>query len=159
MSSIFFLSLIFLSRGLVYCESVMFNFLKIYCTLCFLITSYLFFTCFSRKFSTFYFTYSDIYQNINSILRNKPSGISDTTLRKIGKAIVTNLDDMATELDVDYSELKRYKDENDRSRTAEGTIIMLFEWRERVKPSEQRLLLQGALTRARLIRIRNQYLP
>ena len=93
------------------------------------------------------------------LTRNETSGIDDTTLREIGKVIVTNLEELATALDVHYSELERYKAINDRSGTADGTVRMLFEWRERVNSAEQRSLLREALTRAKIIRIRDEYLP
>ena len=58
-------------------------------------------------------------------------GVSDATIRQIGRNISTNLDELASAFDVGYADLKRYKDSNYGASgvTADGTIRMLFEWR------------------------------
>ena len=92
---------------------------------------------------------------------HRMSGISDATLRQIGQSIIINLDELAGELGVSYARLQNYKATNLKTHqvTCEGTIQMLFEWREQVRISEQYKKLQEALRKARLIRIQEEFLP
>ena len=92
---------------------------------------------------------------------SQQSGIDDDTLRHIGNNILKHqLDDLASKLGVLRPALQNYKDTNLRwgDVTNEGTINMLFDWREKVGPSEQRRKLKEALIAARLIRIQDQFL-
>eukprot|EP00057_Strongylocentrotus_purpuratus_P021005 XP_011675479.1 PREDICTED: uncharacterized protein LOC105443689 [Strongylocentrotus purpuratus] len=86
-------------------------------------------------------------------------GIDDETLRKLGKRLFTGVDELSSALGVQYADLKRYKAMNYQTGevTAYGTITMLFNWREKIEPSEQRAKLGQALQKARLIRVKEEY--
>lgn len=86
-------------------------------------------------------------------------GIDDETLRKLGKRLFTGVDELSSALGFQYADLKNYKAMNYQTGevTAYGTIRMLFDWRERIVPSEQRAKLGQALQKARLIRVKEEY--
>lgn len=86
-------------------------------------------------------------------------GIDDETLRKLGKRLFTGVDELSSALGVQYADLKKYKAMNYQTGevTAVGTITMLFNWREKIVPSEQRAKLGQALQKARLIRVKEEY--
>ena len=92
---------------------------------------------------------------------NQPSGIDDITLQEIGESIITKLDKLAGQLGVPRADLKRYKETNHKTPqvTCDGTVQMLFDWREGVLSSEQRKKMGEALRNAGLIRIQENFLP
>ena len=89
------------------------------------------------------------------------SSIPVPLIRKIGREITANLEELADQLGMSNAELSNYKKMNyrDGKVTSEGTVQMLLDWRERVAPRDQRKTLRDALKNSGLIRIQAEYLP